>query len=78
MIFAAPAVLLILQIHWVLFSRSVCREMLFVAEKIARENIWCVEIFFSFYLLAEGNSGEHTFDSPVCEHYFASPWFLAA
>jgi len=52
--------------------------MLFVAEKIARENIWCVEIFFSFYLLAEGNSGEHTFDSPVCEHYFASPWFLAA
>ena len=35
-----------------LLQTSKCREMVFVAEKITRENIWCVEFFFSFYLLA--------------------------
>jgi len=46
MIFAAPAVLLILQIHWVLFSRSACIEM-FVAEKITRgEYMVCRDFLF--------------------------------
>jgi len=49
MIYAAPAdtrnSLASLQI-------SKCRETVFVAEKITSENIWCVEFFFSFYLLA--------------------------
>jgi hypothetical protein len=38
----------------------------------------CRDFLFFPHLLAEGNSGKYTFDSPVCEHYFVSPWFLAA